>query len=139
MIKNLLFISVIFTMLFSLTACSFDESTVKNEKNSQTGIYKKISPKEALSLMESDEDILILDVRTKEEYDEGYIKNALLLPYDEISKDSEILPPDKSKKILIYCRSGRRSEIAANTIIKLGYENVYDFGGINDWPYDIYK
>jgi phage shock protein E len=103
-----------------------------------TDPYKKITPEEAKMLIDT-EDVIILDVRTEPEYLAGHIKDALLLPDSEIKLQAEKILPDKNKKILIYCRSGRRSELATRELIGLGYKEVYDFGGIIDWPYEIKK
>lgn len=73
------------------------------------------------------------------EYNEGYIEGAVLLPNYEIQNQAEIVLDNKEKVILVYCRSGRRSETAAKELIEMGYTNVYDFGGIMDWPYEIVK
>ncbi len=80
--------------------------------------------------------VTLLDVRAKYEFDEAHIDGALLLPYDTITADSPELPADKAATIIIYCRSGRRSAIAADTLEALGYTDVYDLGGIQDWPYE---
>ena len=87
--------------------------------------------------MDGATDFLLIDVREKEEYAEGHIEGALLIPYDEIEESAGSLLADKQQTILIYCRSGRRSAIAARTLSDLGYTDVKDFGGIIDWPYDI--
>lgn len=94
--------------------------------------YKRIAPQKAQEMMTGE--AIILDVRTQTEFDEGHIPNAILLPDTEIAKKAEEILPDKTKTILIYCRSGRRSATAARELIALGYSNVYDFGGILDWP-----
>jgi phage shock protein E len=99
--------------------------------------YRKITPEEAKVRMDSGDEVLILDVRTREEYDEGHIPGAVLLPNEEIGREAPALLPDKGAEILIYCRSGRRSAEAANKLVALGYTGVYDFGGIIDWPYEI--
>ena len=96
----------------------------------------RISSTEAKDMMDQKEDIIILDVRTEAEYKEGYINGAILIPDYELAEKAEIVLEDKSATILLYCRSGRRSAIAASTLNKLGYENVYDFGGILDWEYE---
>lgn len=101
--------------------------------------YQKISAKEAKEMMEKGEYGVILDVRTLEEYNEGHIEGATLLPNDEIKEKAEITLYDKEEVILVYCRSGRRSESAAKELIEMGYTNVYDFGGIIDWSYEIVK
>ena len=98
--------------------------------------YIKITPQEAQSMM-TNSDVIILDVRTQDEYDEGHIPNAILLPDFEIGQKAELVIKDKSATILVYCRSGRRSENASRELIGLGYIGVYDFGGILDWPGEI--
>ena len=100
-------------------------------------MYEQITPTQAKSIMDSEKDYIILDVREQDEFDAGHISGAILIPYTEIeNKVSEIIP-DKDKLILVYCRSGRRSKIAAETLTLLGYTNVKEFGGIIDWPYEI--
>ncbi len=99
--------------------------------------YKKISCVEAKKMMDSHEDIIILDVRTQEEFDEGHIDNAIVIPVDDIEKDAENVIGEKDKKILVYCRSGKRSLAACKKLLKLGYTNIFDFGGIIDWNFDI--
>ncbi|WP_313339684.1 rhodanese-like domain-containing protein [Sedimentibacter sp.] len=115
-----------------LTGCNNSNNIDNNVE------YKKISAEEAKAIIDS-EDVIILDVRTQEEYNSGHIENAVLLPVTEIANRAEEVLVDKNAKILIYCRSGNRSATAAKDLIKLGYTNVYDFGGINDWPYEIVK
>ncbi len=102
-------------------------------------MYKKITAAEAKKIMDEQPGAIVLDVRTQEEFDTGHIANALLLPYDEIDAKAENLLSDKTRTILVYCRSGRRSAIAAGALAKLGYQDVRDFGGINSWPYDVVK
>ena len=99
--------------------------------------YNKINASDAREMINEDSDIIILDVRTEEEYNSGHIEGAVLLPNNEIEEKAEELLRDKSANILVYCRSGNRSASASQDLIKLGYTNVYDFGGILDWPYDI--
>lgn len=98
--------------------------------------YNKISASEAKKVIDSEKQIVLLDVRTVEEYTEKRIPGSILIPYDVIEDEAPSKLTDKNKKILIYCRSGRRSAIAAESLIKIGYKNVFDFGGINDWPYE---
>ena len=86
-------------------------------------------------MMDSGDRYILLDVRTVEEYAERRIAGAVLIPDNEISSRAEAELPDKSMLILVYCRSGARSERAANALIGMGYKNVYDIGGIIDWPY----
>lgn len=84
-------------------------------------------------------DFILLDVRTPEEYQEGHIPGAVLLPYDRIAIQAAVVLPDKEKEIVVYCRSGRRSAIAAETLSKLGYMQVADFGGISRWKGQLEK
>lgn len=107
-------------------------------KESDKAPYR-ISADEAAKMVKENNETIIVDVRTIEEYQQGHIKNAKLLPLSEIEdKASEVLP-NKNKLILIYCRSGRRSAVAADILVNSGYENVYDFGGINNWKGEIVK
>jgi phage shock protein E len=106
---------------------------------SQEVVYRKISATQAKEMIDGVEPVVILDVRTQAEYDEGHIKDSILLPYDQIPDKATSVLPDKNATILVYCRSGNRSATASNALIELGYTNVLDFGGIIDWPYDIEK
>ena len=89
--------------------------------------------------MDSEKDYIILDARTEEEFNEGHIDGAILIPEYEVSTRAEKELPDKDQLILVYCRSGRRSKIAAQALVDLGYTNVKEFGGIIDWSYEIVK
>lgn len=99
----------------------------------------KISAADAKAYMDAHEadSYVLLDVRTQEEFEAGYIEGAILIPDTEVEERAPKEFPDKDKPILIYCRSGRRSALAANVLAALGYEEVYDFGGIIDWPYEV--
>lgn len=97
----------------------------------------KISAEDAKEIMDSADDFVLVDVREEDEYASGHIAGALLIPYGEIEERAETEFTDKEQTILVYCRSGRRSAIAARTFVELGYTDVRDFGGIIDWPYDI--
>ena len=101
--------------------------------------YEQISGAEAKALMDSESGYIIIDARTQEEYDQGYIPGAILIPEYEIADRAEKELPNKDQLILVYCRSGRRSKIAAEELVKLGYTNVKEFGGIIDWEYEIVK
>ena len=96
-----------------------------------------ITAEEAKQIMDSEEDYIILDVRTQEEYDQGHIPGAILIPDTEIKHKAEEVMMDKDQLILVYCRSGRRSKLAAEALAELGYTNIKEFGGIIDWPYEI--
>ena len=98
--------------------------------------YRRISPEEAKARIDSGDEIIILNVRTKMEYENGHIANALLIPNETIGDKKPDLLPELDSEILIYCRSGNRSAQAAKKLISIGYTNVSDFGGIMAWPYE---
>ena len=120
---------IVFAMLF-LTACGQDKENV------QEVVYVNITAKQAKEIMNSQEGYIILDTRTQKEYDESRIPGAILIPYDKITEKAESVLPDKNQLILVYCRSGRRSKLASEDLVKLGYTNIKEFGGIIDWPYE---
>lgn len=122
---------LIFLALMFLTACGQDK------ENSKGAVYMNITAQEAKEIMDNQEDYVILDTRTQEEYDEGHIPGAVLIPYDEVTEKAEDMLTDKDQLILVYCRSGRRSKLAAEDLVKLGYTNIKEFGGIIDWPYEV--
>ena len=113
-----------------LTACGQDK------ENDQGAVYVNITAKEAKRIIDSKEVYIILDVRTQEEYDEGHIPGAIVISHEEIAEKAEKVLTDKDQLILVYCRSGRRSKIAAEALVELGYTNIKEFGGIIDWPYE---
>lgn len=99
--------------------------------------YRQISQEEAKEMMDAG-DAVVLDVREQSEYDEGHIPGAVLLPVGSIDEDTAAaVIPEKSATVLVYCRSGNRSKTAAAALAELGYTDVYEFGGINTWPYEI--
>ena len=120
-----------FLALLFLTGCG-----QQKEEKPQEAVYMNITAQEAKALMDTETGYIILDTRTQEEYDEGHIPGAILIPYDEISQKAEGVLTDKNQLILVYCRSGRRSKIAAEELVELGYTNIREFGGIIDWPYE---
>lgn len=101
--------------------------------NNQTNTYRQISMDEAGAMMEQESGYIILDVRTPEEYAEKHIPNAINVPNENIGTDEISALPDKDQLIMVYCRSGRRSKEAAEKLVKLGYTNIVEFGGIIDW------
>lgn len=101
--------------------------------------YKRISMDEAKTLMEKEEGYILLDVRTKGEYESGYIPRAINIPLSDIDEKIISFLPDKSQMILVYCRSGNRSREASDKLSKLGYSNVLEIGGINAWKGEIVK
>lgn len=126
--KKLVFLLLAVMML---TACG------QAKENDQGAVYVNITAEEAKRIMDSEEGYIILDVRTQEEYDEGHIPGAIVISHEEIAEKAEEVLTDKDQLILVYCRSGRRSEIAAEALVELGYTNIKEFGGIIDWPYEV--
>jgi len=114
-----------------LTACGQDK------ENDQGAVYVNITAEEAKEIMDTEEGYIILDVRTQEEYDEGHIPGATQISHEEIAEKAEGVLTDKNQLILVYCRSGRRSKLAAEALVELGYTNIKEFGGIIDWPYEV--
>ena len=128
-LKGLIIMLFISLSMFGMSACS----------NSDAVSYEQITPEQAKSIMDTESDYIIIDARTAEEFAAGHIEDAILIPEYEIANRAEKELPDKDALILVYCRSGRRSKIASEELVKLGYTNVKEFGGIIDWPYDIVK
>ena len=99
--------------------------------------YQQITQEEAKDMMDAG-DVVVLDVREQSEFDAGHIPGAVLLPVGTITKDTAAaVIPEPDTVVLVYCRSGNRSKTASRALVKLGYTNIYEFGGINDWPYDV--
>ena len=122
---------ILLLAVMMLTACGQDK------ENNQGAVYVNITAEEAKELMDTMEGYIILDVRTQEEYDQGHIPGATQISHEEIAEKAEEVLTDKDQLILVYCRSGRRSKLAAEALVELGYTNIKEFGGINDWPYEI--
>ena len=130
-LKGLIIMLLISLSLFGMTAC--------DGENGKASTYEQITAEQAKTIMDTEKDYVIIDARTEEEFAEGHIENAILIPEYEIKDRAEKELSDKEQLILVYCRSGRRSKIASEELVKLGYTNVKEFGGIIDWPYDIVK
>lgn len=113
-----------------LTGCSVE----KGEKD--VAEYEMITAQQAKEIMDTQEGYVILDARTEEEYEQGHIPGAIVISHEEIKEKAESVLTDKDQLILVYCRSGRRSKLAAQDLVELGYTNVKEFGGIIDWPYE---
>ena len=105
--------------------------------NSQTNTYRQITMDEAVAMMAQETGYIILDVRRPDEFAAGHIPNAINVPNETIGTDEIPELPDKNQLILVYCRSGRRSKEAAEKLVKLGYTNIVEFGGILDWKGEI--
>lgn len=101
--------------------------------SAESSSYRQITMEDAAVLMETEEDYIILDVRTAEEYKEKHIPHAINIPNETIGTEEISELPDKEKLILVYCRSGNRSKQASRKLVNLGYTNIVEFGGINDW------
>ena len=126
--KKLVFLLLAVMML---TGCGQDK------ENNQGAVYVNITAEEAKQIMDNEEGYIILDVRTQEEYNQGHIPGAIVISHEEITEKAEEVLTDKDQLILVYCRSGRRSKIAAEALVELGYTNIKEFGGIIDWPYEV--
>ena len=123
------FLFVILTVLMACTGCS--------NSGREKDTYQQISQQEAKNMMDT-QDVIILDVREQEEYDGGRIPGAVLLPVGTITETTAAaVIPNHDAVILVYCRSGNRSKTASDALVMLGYTNVYEFGGINTWPYGV--
>ena len=125
--KKLIFLLLAVMML---TACGQDK------ENDRGAVYVNITAEEAKQIMDTEEGYIILDAREQDEYDAGHIPGAILIPYTQIEAKASEMLADKDQLILVYCRSGRRSKIAAEALVELGYTNIKEFGGILDWPYE---
>ncbi len=117
--------TLFFTFMFgfSLFACSSASPSV-------------ISAREGKAMLDGDDEVILVDVRTLEEYQGEHIPGAILIPLSDLAADAETLLPDRDAKIIVYCRSGNRSAQAATILDGLGYTRIYDMGGIIDWPYE---
>ena len=118
-------IALLLAIVLLLTACA------------QAASYEQITQEEAKQIMDTTEGYILLDTRTREEYDQSHIPGALLIPHTEIAQRAEEALPDKDQVILVYCRSGNRSKQASEVLVELGYTNIKEFGGIIDWPYEV--
>ena len=125
--------------LFAVLMAALTLSACTAEKTSENAGYMCITPQEAKKIMDTEKGYIIIDARTQEEYDEGHIEGAILIPEYEIASRAENELKDKNQLILVYCRTGRRSKIASEELVKLGYKNVKEFGGITTWQYGVVK
>jgi len=118
---------IILVILLLLTGCGESE---------EVNTYQQITQEEAKKMMDT-MDVIILDVREQDEFDSGHILNAVLLPVGTITEETAAdVIPAKDSIVLVYCRSGNRSKTASDALVKLGYTNVYEFGGIITWQYE---
>lgn len=123
--KRILPFAILFLLLVGCSGSGADSS------------YQQITQEEAKEMMDTQE-VIVLDVREQDEYDSGHIPGAVLLPVGTIEEDTAAqVIPEKDSTILVYCRSGNRSKTASAALAELGYTSIYEFGGINTWPYEI--
>ena len=149
--KRLIIIAATISLAVLLSACGDNtENTTEKEigaastevnddmiNKEQTNTYSQISIDEAVAMMAQESDYIILDVRRADEFAAGHIPNAINVANEDIGTDEIAEIPDKDQLIMVYCRSGRRSKEAADKLVKLGYTNIVEFGGILDWTGDV--
>lgn len=119
--------------LLGLVGCN----SPKEEDSTNQNSYEQITQEDAKKLMDTETDYIILDVRTKEEYEESHIVGAVCVPNETISDTEPVELKDKEQLILVYCRSGNRSKQASEKLVSLGYSNIKEFGGISTWEYEV--
>lgn len=130
--KNFVAWTLLLFLIISLAGCG------SKEEDAETPSYQQITVEEAKSMMEEQPDAVVLDVREQDEYDAGHIPGAVLLPVGTINEETAASAiPEKDTVVLVYCRSGNRSKTASQALVDLGYTQIYEFGGIKDWPYDV--
>ena len=131
--KNFAAWALLLFLIVPLAGCSGREEDTNN-----TVSYQQITAEEAKSMMDEQPDAVVLDVREQDEYDAGHIPGAVLLPVGTINEETAAsVIPEKDTVVLVYCRSGNRSKTASQALADLGYTQIYEFGGIKDWPYEV--
>ena len=130
-------IEAIMILVMMLTGCT--ASGKDDGVDTSQAVYTQITQEKAKEMMKADDGHVIVDVRRQDEYDEGHIPGAILIPNESIEDTRPDALPDLKQIILVYCRSGRRSKEAAQKLADMGYKNVYEFGGIIDWTGDVVK
>lgn len=127
-------------MIFLIILVSFIMMSCQSEPTEDVSVENQdvimITPEEAKANLEENPEIVLLDVRTPSEYETEHIPEAVLLTLDEIEEKASEIIPNKDKTYYVYCRSGNRSAVAAQLLVDMGYKNIYDLGGIKDWPYE---
>ncbi len=129
------FMFVMLCSILGLTGCSNSVNRPNTASDSNT--YQQITAEEAAKMMQSETDYIVLDVRTDQEYASGHIPGAVNIPNETIASEAIQQLPDKEQLILVYCRSGNRSKQASEKLVNLGYTNIVEFGGINDWSGEV--
>lgn len=138
---NIIYLISAILLIGLISGCSSKntKTTKESSTSSEKASFNNITPEEANKRLESEKGIILLDVRTKEEYESGHIKGSMLIPVDNLKTEAENKLKDKDSPIFVYCRSGNRSVTAANILVNLGYKNVHNLGGINNWPYEVVR
>ena len=138
--KKIIIAAAAILCLLAFASCAQQEEKIEMEVETEVETeltYQQITAEEAKTIMDTEKDYIIIDARTDEKFAAGHIEGAIMIPEYEIANRAEEQLPDKDALILVYCRSGRRSKIASEELVKLGYTNVKEFGGIIDWPYEV--
>ena len=133
---------VLAAAILGMAACAADAPSAPPSSSTaaeSAAVYRRITPEKAKERIDSGDPVVILDVRTPAEFKEEHIPGALLLPNESIVATPPVELPDLNAEILVYCRTGNRSRQAAEKLIKMGYTMVFDFGGIESWPYETVK
>lgn len=138
---NIIYLIFAIFLIGLISGCSSKnaKTTKESSTSSEKASFNNITPEEANKRLGSEKGIILLDVRTKEEYESGHIKDSMLIPVDNLKAEAEDKLKDKDSPIFVYCRSGNRSVTAANILVNLGYKNVHNLGGINNWPYEVVR
>ena len=136
---NKTFVMLVAVIALVLTGCAtgLSKKSDGSDGDGKAHTYTQISQDEAKKMMEKDDDHVVVDVRRQDEYDAGHIPGAILIPNESIGTERPEQLPNLDQVILIYCRSGNRSKQAAQKLFDMGYTNIYEFGGINDWTGEV--
>ena len=129
-------VSVLLSGCGSADSNTMQAPAAKAQESKVTAEYHKITQEQAKERMTKNPKVIILDVRTPQEYKDGHIDKAINVPNEDINTTPPKELPDKNAEILVYCRSGHRSKQASDKLVKMGYKHIYDFGGITTWPYE---
>ncbi len=132
-------VSVLLSGCSSADSNTMQAPAAKTQESKVSAEYHKITQEQAKERMTKNPKAIILDVRTPQEYKDGHIDKAINVPNEDINTTPPKELPDKNAEILVYCRSGHRSKQASDKLVKMGYTNIYDFGGINTWTYGTVK
>ena len=136
---NIICLVVVITGIFSGCSSKNVDNNKKSLAESKKISFSNISAEKGKKRLDSEKGIILLDVRTKEEYDTGHIKGSILIPVDNLKEEAPKSLRDTNAVIFVYCRSGNRSVTAADILVNLGYKKVYNLGGIINWPYEVVK